>query len=97
MISFSKNKPIRSQKYGLIQTIILDVSLNVLNSNCQPYNKPNPPISYINSHTDHPGQVLKQLPETINQKLIILTNNEESLKNIKKRLPKSINFSQLQL
>ena len=75
---------------GLFQTDFLDVSFNILNSSYQPYNKPNSPILYVNNHSNHPRQVLKQLPETINRRLIKLSNNEESLNNVKSQYQKAL-------
>ena len=82
---------------GLFQTDFLDVSFNILNSSYQPYNKPNSPILYVNNHSNHPRQVLKQLPETINRRLIKLSNNEESYNNVKteyQRALTSANYKQ---
>ena len=76
---------------GLIQTNFLDVSFNILNSSYRPYNKPNSPILYVNNNSNHPKQILKQLPITINQRLINLSNNEDSFNNIKQTYQNSLN------
>ena len=76
---------------GLIQTDFLDVSFNILNSSYRPYNKPNSPILYVNNNSNHPKQILKQLPLTINQRLINLSNNNESFNNIKQTYQNSLN------
>ena len=76
---------------GLFQTDFLDVSFNISNSSYQPYNKPNSPILYVNYNSNHPRQILKQLPETINRRLIKLSNNEESFNNVKNEYQKALN------
>ena len=76
---------------GLFQTDFLDVSFNILNSSYQPYNKPNSPILYVNNKSNHPRQVLKQLPQTINRRLINLSNNQESFNNVKNEYQKALN------
>ena len=68
---------------GLIQTNFLDVSFYILNSSYRPYNKPNSLILHVNNNSNHPKQILKQLPLTINQRLINLFNNKDSFNNIK--------------
>ena len=76
---------------GLIQMNFLDVSFNILNSSYRPYNKPNSPILYVNNNPNHPKQILKQLPSTINQRLINLSNNKEFFNNIKQIYQNSLN------
>ena len=63
----------------------------MLNSSYQPYNNPNSPILYVNYNFNHPPQILKQLPETINRRLIKLSNNEESFNNVKSEYQKALN------
>merc|ERR1712240_78922 len=57
----------------------------------QPYNKPSSPILYVNNKSNHPRQVLKQLPQTINRRLINLSNNQESFNNVKSVYQKALN------
>ena len=76
---------------GLVQTNFLNVSFNILNSRYHPYNKPNSPILYVNHNSNHPKQILKQWPLSINQRLINLSNNKDSFNNIKQIYQNSLN------
>ena len=69
----------------------LDVSFNKLNSSYQPYNKPSSPILYVNNKSNHPRQIIKQLPQTINIRLIKLSNKQESFNNVKNEYQKALN------
>ena len=76
---------------GLFKTDFLDVSFNILNSSYQPYNKPSSPILYVNNKSNHPRQIIKQLPQTINIRLIKLSNKQESFNNVKNEYQKALN------
>ena len=48
---------------------------------------------YLNNNSNHPKQVFKQLPLTINQRLINISNNKDSFNNIKQIYQNSLNFA----
>ena len=55
----------------------LDVTLNLSNGKYVPYRKPDDPPSYINSQSNHPPPILKQLPSTISKRVSSLSCNPE--------------------
>ena len=46
----------------------LDISFNLNNGTYRPYKKPNDLLSYINKSSNHPPQIINQLPKTINER-----------------------------
>ena len=63
------------KKYGL-EIIIecnkkvvdyLGVTFNLKDGTCKPYHKPDNKIAYINVQSNHPANIIKQLPKTIEQ------------------------------
>ena len=68
---------------GLIQTDFLDIELNLPNKTYIPFRKPNSDILYVSKQSNHPNQILKQLPITINERLNNLSSNQESFNRIK--------------
>ena len=46
----------------------LDVSLNLNDSNYEPYQKPDNKILYIHKDSNHPPSILKQTPASIEKK-----------------------------
>ena len=45
----------------------LDVRLDLIDNTYQPYRKPNSKTGYINKHSNHPPNILKELPKAINK------------------------------
>ena len=54
----------------------LDVTLNMTNNTHRPYTKPNNTIRYIHKNSNHPHNILKNLPENINKRLSSLSSTE---------------------
>ena len=54
----------------------LDVSLNLNNSNYNPYYKPDNEILYINKDSNHSSIILKQIPASIEKRISTLSSNE---------------------
>ena len=67
---------------GLIQRDFLDIELNLPNRTYIPFRKPNSDILYVSKQSNHPNQILKQLPITINKRLNSLSSNQESFNHI---------------
>ena len=55
----------------------LDVTFNLNNSTYCPYKKPNDKLKYINVSSNHPPQIIKQLPDIINDRLSANSSNKE--------------------
>ena len=55
----------------------LDVTLNLENSTYHPYQKENDQIKYINTESNHPPSIIKQLPLSIEFRLSSLPSSEE--------------------
>ena len=55
----------------------LDVTLNLENSTYRPYQKENNQVKYINTESNHPLSIIKQLPLSIESQLSLLSSSEE--------------------
>ena len=55
---------------NLKEVDFLDVSLNLRNGTYRPYKKPNDGLLYIHSLSNHPPNVIKQIPKSIQEKLV---------------------------
>ena len=54
----------------------LDVTINPKDGTYKPYQKPDNKISYINVQSNHPPNIIKQLPKSIEQRLSNNSSNE---------------------
>lgn len=63
----------------------LDVTLNLNTGIYQPFMKPNNTSLYVNKQTNHPPNILKNIPEGINKRLSTISANE-TVFNAAKRL-----------
>ena len=54
---------------NLVETDFLDACYNIKSSKYFPYRKPNDNPQYINTSSNHPPQVIKQIPKIISQRL----------------------------
>ena len=55
----------------------LDITMNLSNGTYKPYAKPDNQLQYINTQSNHPPNVIKQIPRTIEQRLSDHSSNEE--------------------
>ena len=55
----------------------LDVTFNLASGTYRPYKKANESLLYINTSSNHPPQVIKQLPTSISERLSNNSSNEE--------------------
>ena len=55
----------------------LDDTFNLNNGTYQPYQKPDHIIQYIYVESNHPPNIIKQIPKTIKKRLSHLSSNEE--------------------
>ncbi|KAK3737000.1 hypothetical protein QZH41_006438 [Actinostola sp. cb2023] len=54
----------------------LDVTLDLNSGQYRPYMKPNNTLQYVNTDSNHPPTVLKNIPEGINKRLSEISSNE---------------------
>ena len=55
----------------------LDITINLNNFTYYPFRKPNDNPLYIHKNSNHPKQIIKNLPEMINRRLCDISCNEE--------------------
>ena len=55
----------------------LDVRLDLTNNTYQPYRKPNRETVYIKKHSNHPPNILKDLPKAINKRITDISCNQD--------------------
>ena len=53
----------------------LDVTLNLTSGTHQPYNKPNDHPVYINTKSNHPPNIIKEIPRSISQRISHISSN----------------------
>ena len=68
---------------NLLRTDFLDVLLDLENNKYSPYRKPNNKPLYINSKSNHPPNIKKELPNMINRRLSDLSCNKEEFDRAK--------------
>ena len=61
----------------------LDITMDLSNETHQPYRKPNDTPLYINTKSNHPPHVLKNLNSAINKRLNMLSSNSQIFDNAK--------------
>ena len=54
---------------NLQEVDFLDVTFNLINNTYCPYKKPNDNLPYINTSSNHPPNIIKQLTKTISERL----------------------------
>ena len=54
----------------------LDVTLNLSNGTFRPYHKPDSNIQYIHTESNHPPNIIKQIPNTVQKRLSNHSSNE---------------------
>ena len=65
---------------NLTTTEFLDVTLDLFTGKYFPYRKPNDRPLYVNDNSNHPPNILDQLPKMVNIGLSSLSINEEEFK-----------------
>ena len=59
----------------------LDVTLNPSEQNYQPYRKPNNDPLFVDTRSNHPPNIIKEIPKSIGKRLSSLSSNEKSFSN----------------
>ena len=91
----------RFKEYGLKITIqsnlksvnYLDVTSNLANGSYCPYRKPNDEPLYINTKSNHPPTIIRQLPAAINRRISDISCNKEAFGKAKPPYEKALKFS----
>ena len=55
----------------------LDMTFNLTNGSCKPYQKPIDTLLRINRNLNHPPQIIKKLPKSVNDRLCGNSSNAE--------------------
>ena len=55
----------------------LDVTLNLTDGSFKPYRKPDDETNYIHAESDHPPNIIKQLPIAVEKRLSDLSSSED--------------------
>ena len=61
----------------------LDVTFNLINSTYRPYRKPNDKLLYIHISSNHPSQIIKHLPDSIEERLSNNSSNKQVFNSAK--------------
>ena len=62
---------------NLTEVDFLDVTFNLERNTYRPYKKPNDNLTYINTSSNHPPQIIKHLTQTISERLSRNSSNAE--------------------
>ena len=89
------------EKFGLRITVEkgkedvnhLDVTLDLEKEEYKPYKKPNDNPIYVNTSSNHPPTVIRQIPAGINKRLSAISSNEENFNKAKEIYQKALNNS----
>ena len=68
---------------GLSEVNFLDVSFSLPRENFKPYRKPNSETLYIHTQSNHPPNIIKQLPCMIEKRISELSHSEIEFNNVK--------------
>lgn len=74
-------------------TDFLDVTLDLETGKYYPFRKPNDTIRYINTNSNHPPSITKQLPSMINTRISELSCDEHEFNKVKNTYEKSLSDS----
>ena len=71
----------------------LDVTFNLLDETYKPYKKPNDQLLYVNTSSNHPPQIIKQLPISISNRLSNNSSNKQVFDMSKNEYEKALRGS----
>ena len=78
---------------GLKTVNFLDITFDLSNGTFKPFKKPNDPLLYINVKSNHPPQIIKQLPTSIAQRLSDNSANEQIFEECKPEYEEALRTS----
>ena len=61
----------------------LDVTLNLNDGTYKPFRKPDDTTTYIHKESNHPPNIIKQLPSAIEKRISTLSSNREIFNDAK--------------
>ena len=71
----------------------LDVTFNLLDGTYKPYKKPNDQLLYVNTSSNHPPGIIKQLPISVNNRLSNNSSNQQDFDMSKGEYEKALRES----
>ena len=71
----------------------LDITFNLNNGTCRPYKKPNDLLLHINKSSNHPLQIINQMPKIISECLSRNSSNEQVFNSSKFQYEKALRDS----
>ena len=75
---------------NIIETDYLELTMNIGTGKYFPYRKPNDKPQYINTESNHPPNVVKQIPITISQRLSRISSDEGEFNKVKDDYQKAL-------
>ena len=69
----------------------LDVTMNLNNGSYKPYRKPDDEINYIHAESDHPPNIIKQLPLSVEARLSTLSSSKKMFDEVKGQYQEALN------
>ena len=78
---------------NLVQTDFLDLELNLKTGTHSEWRKPGDLPQYINTRSNHPPNIIKQIPTMVVKRLSRLSSNEEIFNNQKEKYEKALDDS----
>ena len=73
---FKENKLNITIETSMKTVDFLDITLDLVKENYKPYKKPNSELLYVNKQSNHPETVLKQIPNSVNHRLISISSDK---------------------
>ena len=71
----------------------LDITLNLKDSSYKPYKKPNDKLLYINTESNHPPNIIKDIPISVNKRLNQNSSSKEIFNESKKEYEEALKQS----
>lgn len=71
----------------------MDVTFDLLDGMYKPFKKPNDQLQYVNTSSNHPPQVLKQLPSSLSYRLSNNSLNKQVFDMLKNEYEKTLRES----
>ena len=71
----------------------LDITLDLVSESFRPYKKPNDKLQYVHTSSNHPKNILNQLPISINQRLVKNSSNENVFNQAKTEYEDALKLS----
>jgi len=75
---------------NLARTDFLDVELDLCNDTYAPFRKSNFQARYVNTQSNHPRYVVRQIPKSINKRLSTISKNENSFNRAKEHYQEAL-------